>query len=519
MGETAKKMRKQEATIPYGVLSIATYILSKTNSNREDIYICDLNIFPYNIDFDDSLKLMLHKIKEFKPEIIGISAMYNHQYPYITLIADHIKKEFDITIIAGGCCVMAFYDRLLQEVKTLDAICYSEGEIPVCDLLTSDDINKELKSHPSYLTVNEFIKGKQPQAVFINDLDEIPPIDFDLINIDLYSAGRTSFRPEIPKNERMLPITTTRGCPYNCVFCVAGSLHGKKVRKLSAMRVVSDVKLMIEKYGINVLTIEDDQFLIHKERTKEMLRGLAKLNLQIIADSGFTIELLDDEISKLLKEAGLLIAVLAIESGSPRVLKDIIDKPLKLEKVAKAVASLRKNGLLVHSFLVIGFPGETEEDRQLTIDFIIKTGIDWCYLTCATPVKGSRLYDICIEKGYLAHDVIGNNAYYASVINTPEFTSEWITRKAYLMNLELNFINNYRIKIGDYNNARKYMQHIVNKYPDHAFAHYYLAKSYLGLNRITDAESHIDAYNSIIKNINEWTEYAKLFELKNLNKN
>jgi radical SAM superfamily enzyme YgiQ (UPF0313 family) len=515
MGEIAQKMRVQNATIPYGVLSIVTYANEYIKRNVE-FKILDLNVIPYSkYSLEEQLSCLKKEILNFKPDLVGLSVMYNHMYNYVPVISKTIKEiKSDIVVFAGGCCIMAYYEDLLKECEEIDAISYSEGEIPILDLLEADDFSEILKNHPAWLTKEGLTNGKQPQAVFVENLDDIPAINFGLIDLNLYGKHRSSFRPIKKEHEQCLPISTTRGCPYNCVFCIAGSLHGKKVRKMSPKKVVSDVKNMIDKYGVNVLSIEDDQFLIDNERSKIMLEELSKFNLSIIADSGFTVQLLDDEIANLLKKSGLQTATLAIESGSDYILHEVIDKPLKLESVANAVKSIRDNGLYCHSFLVVGFPGEKEEHRQQTIDFIKKIGIDWCYITCATPVKGSRLYNICMQEGYINKNNFTENAYYQSCINTPDFTAEYITKRAYLMNLELNFVFNYRLRIGDYKNAALYMEHVANKYTEHAFAHYYLSKAYEGLecdkNKI---EYHKNRFNDIINYSEEWREYAQYFNL------
>jgi len=459
---------------------------------------------------------VIETVAEFRPDVAGLSVMYNHMYKYVGLLSETIKQhDPGVRVVSGGCCIMAYYERLLRECDHLDAICYSEGELPVLALLESADPEAVLEEHPAWLTKTGLEKGKKARYVFVENLDDIPPINFDLVDIKKYGAHRSSFRPVKKERELCLPIVTTRGCPYNCVFCIGGALHGKKVRKMSAERVLSDVRGMIEKYGVNILSIEDDQFLADRARSKRMLEGLAEYSISLIADSGFTVMLLDDEIARLLKKAGLQAAILAIESGSNYVLHEIIDKPIMLEKVEGVVQSIRNAGLYCHCFLIVGLPGEKEEHRQETIDFIIKTGIDWCNITCATAIQGSRLYDQCIEKGYIKQDDFTENAFYVSSITTPDFTAEYITKKAYLMNLELNFVNNYRLRTKDFKTVTLYMDHILSKYPDHAFAHYFMARALEGLNEdVSRVKHHDERFAKIVSTSEEWKEYADYFHLR-----
>jgi len=502
MGDVAKGRKIHYGTIPYGILSIITYVNEYKSSNAV-LSVLDLNVTPYE-ELEDY-------IRGYQPDVVGLSVMYNHIYPYIGKICDVIKGiNPDILVVAGGACVMAYHEQILQETK-VDAIGYSEGEIPMLNLVDSFDMVDTLETHVSFLTKKGLLNGKKPQATFVENLDYIPLVDFSLIDLAKYNTKYEVFRPVDIPNEMCLPITTTRGCPYNCVFCIAGNLHGKKVRKASAQKVISDVKKMKEKYGMNTLSIEDDQLLIDRNRAKEMLRGFAELGIGLWMPSGFTISLIDSETIGLLKPAGLQIATLPIESGSPYVLKEIIDKPIRLNQVADVIGQLQKEGILCHANIIIGFPGETEAHRRESVEFIKSSNVDWCYIFCATALKGSRLYDECVEKGYIDTSKLMTDGYCTSNITTPDFTAEEITKKAYLMNLELNFVNNNRMRKGDFETATKYFKYVVDKYPDHAFAHYFLSNCYC--KGSYNKQSHILKYQEIINTNPEWKEYAEYFNL------
>lgn len=501
MGEVAKGRKIHYGTIPYGILSIITYV-NEYKTTDATLSILDLNTMPYDRLGD--------YIKGYQPDVIGLSVMYNHIYPYISKITDTIKDiNKDIIVIAGGACVMAYHEQILRETQ-VDAICYSEGEIPVLNLIDSDNMADILETHPSFLTKEGLLNGKKPHATFVENLDSIPLVDFGLIDLVKYNTKYDVFRPYPVENEMCLPITTTRGCPYNCVFCIAGDLHGKKVRKASARKIVSDAKEMKEKYGMNVLSIEDDQSMIDRHRAKEMLLGLAELNIGLWMISGFTVSLIDYETIHLLKLAGLQVATLPIESGSPYVLKHIIDKPIRLSQVEDVVKQMHKEGIMCHANIVIGFPGETDEHRRESVAFIKNSDIDWCYVFCATALKGSRLYSECAEKGYIDTSQMITDGYCVSNINTPDFAAEEITKKAYLMNLELNFVNNNRMRKGDYETAIRYFKHVVNKYPNHAIAYYCLSLCYKDYD---DKSFNLRRYNEIIATSPEWKEYAEHFNL------
>jgi len=515
MGSVAKTRNFHYGTIPYGILSIMTYV-NKYKKSDIELDLLDCNITPWCSYSEEAFEENLKKrIKEFQPDAVGLSVMYNHIYPYIEKIARIVKNVDDhIIVIAGGACIMAYYRQILLECSSVDAICYSEGEIPILHLLEAGNMHETLETHVSILTRKGLSIQKNPNPLFVDDLDDIPLVDFGLIDLSKYITRYTVFRPNEKSDEVCLPITTTRGCPYNCIFCIAGDLHGKKVRKASAKKIIADVKIMKEKYGMNVLSIEDDQSLMDKVRAKEMLRGIAEFDLELWMIGGFTVSLIDDETISLLNKAGLQVATLPIESGSRYVLHEIIDKPINLEMVSDVVKSLKAEGILCHANIIIGFPGEKEEHRQESIDFIKNSDIDWCYVFCATALKGSRLYDECAAEGYIDLNQLNADGYCASNINTPDFTAEEITLKAYLMNLELNFVHNNRFYKGDYKTAALYFDHVASKYHDHALANYYLAKCYEQMPDCqVKAKFHLDKFNEIIEVSIEQRGYASHFNL------
>lgn len=497
------------AVVPFGVLSISTYIEYHCPS-------VECKILDFNIASQDKLEqydILKSNIIEFKPDIVGISVMYNACKKQITPFAN-IVKDIDPTIVlvVGGIMATNMYSEILKESHLVDAVCYGEGEIPIRDLLCSEDSRVLFREHPSWVSNSNDENKKQPIQSFIFNLDDIPPINYSMVDGKKYTS---QFRNRDGEDGFSLPVHSTRGCPFNCIFCCAATNHGKKIRSMSASRFLSDVERMIKQYKITRLSIDDDQFLFHRERAKEILRNLAGFGIEIEMASGLTVRLIDDEIAKLLKNAGLKIAVLAVESGSQRVLKEIIDKPLKLDEVSKAVNALRKQGLAIHSFFIIGLPSETAEERRITRNFIISTGFDWNTIFIATPFRGSRLFDLCRDKGYIPNDGFMDSNIFRCEITAPNIEPEAITREAYLLNLDVNFVNNYNTSLGMYKKASEYFSVIAKRYPNHAFAHYFLAKSLQYMHDSDEGliQSHYQRYEEIISTDIIWKGYAEYFNI------
>lgn len=512
MSEYMTTHHKDIPTIHYGILSIASYVKDQLG-DRLDVRISNYNTIPfYGFSRNDYLDYLASEIRDYQPDFIGISGMFNFLVDMMDLLIRTIKDHFpECFVFCGGPCGMAYAEKFLLE-SGADAISNYEGEIPILRLLKADNPWEELDNGKSWLTAKKLQDGFSPEPEYLVDLDEIPPLHFDLLG-DLSQYTDVSSVMDLDEKDYLsLPIHTTRGCPFNCIFCASSYVHGKKVRRMSSERVISDVKRMVEEYHINRLEICDDQFLINdRNRIKQILRELSKFNLDITASSGLSIIGIDDEIAYLLKAAGMHSVSLALESGSEYILKQVIEKPVVLSTVTSVVSKLKENGILVHALIVIGFPGEKEEHREETRRFLETSGFDWCSIVCATPIKGSRLYDLCVENHYIEEDVRVESGFYCSVIRTEDFTPEEITRKAYLLNLYLNFIHNYNYENGNYEIAYKYFRYVTNKFPFHAIAFYMLAKTERKL-EIPDWRQHMDKFKEL-SSLGEWKEYAQYFHL------
>ena len=506
--------------VPYGVLSLATYI-KKYSKNSINVKIVDFNTEKYT--FDQMENETVNILENFKPDVVGISALFGPTYQSIKYYCDIVKKYNPAIItIAGGSCATNEYKELLEEAQALDAICYSEGEIPFLNLVNADSLYDILENDVSFITRKAITKGKEPKPSFINNLDEIPFMDYRLIDINLYKSTNESMNNNAYKHEQKvieefvyLPIHTTRGCPFNCVFCAVASVHGKGMRCMSNEYVIENIINMIEEFGLTHLTIEDDQFLINKKRAKNILKDILGLKKKInIGTLLVTPSFIDDEMVALLKDAGVKEVPLAMEHGSEYVLKGIINKPFSIDDIKKAVATIKKHDMTVTCSLVIGLPGEREEDREETVTLIKEMGVDWTLFSIAAPFKGSRLYEICIENEYATKEDIRNADFKHAIIKTEEIDPEYIDRRTYLMNLELNFVHNYRMRIGDYRTAATCFENIIKKYPSQAFANYYLSKAYEGMNGSKELiDKHMNTFKEIIESNKEWQQFAEYFNL------
>jgi uncharacterized radical SAM superfamily protein len=502
-------------TMPYGIVSMVSYIRTHCAFPVE----CDL------LDFNVVLKTVLEennttewlrifhdaiseRLRTFRPTLVGISALFNISFKYIELCARACKDQLsDVPVVAGGGLPSAAFREVLSRCPSVDAVCKGEGEIPLADLLNADDMKGALESHVSWVSGAAASSGKIPEHTFVQDLDDIPLLDYSIINLDHYNS-RSLDKRRIGVKKREMAIHTSRGCPFHCIFCSNPSLHGHKVRAMSVARVCETILLMKEKYGLTVLLIEDDHFFFDKNRAKEILRRVAKLNIRVEFPNGVAVYAIDAEIAELFKAAGVSAVALAVESGSDYVLNKIIRKPLRVSAVREKVRVLRDAGVQVHAFIVIGLPGEMPEHRRETLQMLLEAGFDWAHIFCAVPILGSRLHEICVINGYIDEKDFADHVVAKSVIHAPGVDPDDIERTAYYFNLSVNFVHNYNMKIENYQTAVDYFANVANKYPNHAFGHYFLAKALEGCGRFDEADKSRKKYRQAIEADPWWHEHA-----------
>jgi radical SAM superfamily enzyme YgiQ (UPF0313 family) len=248
---------------------------------------------------------------------------------------------------------------------------------------------------------------------------------------------------------------------------------------------------MVEKYKIDGVVIQDDHFMAGKYRPYKIVKEIGEKNLGMFFQNALAIYALDYEFLKLLKDSGVNSLVLPIESGSSRVLKDLMKKPLRLEIVPRVMKDCRDAGIFTDCNIILGMPGETLGDIEDARSFLKTIYADWFRVFVATPIPGSDMYKQCHAENLF--DITPLKANYKRAVLATEFLKpEDVQKMTYLMNIELNFVHNSNVRLGNYQIALESFLNVINVKPDHCLAHYYASICYekLGNNKLH--EYHID---------------------------
>jgi radical SAM superfamily enzyme YgiQ (UPF0313 family) len=353
-------------------------------------------------------RTLLRILKEYNPDVIGISCtslVIERAEELIKLIRSWNK---DVLIIGGG---VHFQVDPKGEIKSLDVdIAFTgEAEIPfkeLIDLFIDHDgkLSEKLLSKVagiSYKSQSRVVVG--PPGKIVKDLDFMSYRDFSYYDEKHYFQKKYELYPGV--NGRVLIILSSRGCPFNCKFCF-NSFRKRPVRFHSIDYTLKLIKYFVKKYNIKLVLVNDDLFLVSKQRVTEFCQKLISSRLNIKWTCQGRADLISDRdvgLLRLMKQAGCLQISFGFESGSERILKFIKGKTSSVEKNQRAIDLVHQSGMRVYGYFMVGLPRETKKDLMLTEAFIEKNLDKMAFyeIFVFTPLPGTFLWDLCKKEGLL----------------------------------------------------------------------------------------------------------------------
>ncbi|MBE3094951.1 MAG: radical SAM protein [Actinobacteria bacterium] len=373
--------------IPYNLCLLASMIRD----------ICDVKILDANID-NLTKSDLADKIKEYNPNIIGITILMD-QYGKAGHISAQIAKEVnkDIITIFGGVYATINSDYIMKD-KNIDIVVIGEGEYILRNLVL-------YFKREGNLPVNGISYRKDGLVIntghssFISDLDKLPLPAYDLVDLKKYIYLKDRKSVDSPPLYPYMRIFSSRGCPIGCTFCQVKDIMGKSFRKRSAENVLKEIRYLMENYGIKSIIFDDDNLIMDRQRAIDLFKGLKELKILWLAIALAAFKL-DKGLFKIMKECGCIYVDIAIESASPRILKDIIKKPINLNKIKEVVSWGKEFGIFIAGNFMIGFPTETWEEIRKTIKFAEELDMDYVKIFDVIPLRHTELWDMCEEHGH-----------------------------------------------------------------------------------------------------------------------
>ena len=335
-------------------------------------------------------------------------------------MAEKIKKETGVMIALCGTHTSALYYDIMKENEFVDFIMYGEYDYTALDLVRT----LEKKGDMSKVDGIAYRDGKRimvnRRRDLIKNLDDLPLPERDDLPMEKYNEP---FCKNIPN----VQMVTSRGCPYNCIYCVEPSVYyGKSnFRPRSPENVVAEMEMVMNRYKPKEIYFDDSSFTIDQKRVMKICdlmveRGL-KIKWSCMADTKAKYETL-----KKMKGAGCISIKFGVESADPVILKNI-RKAFTPEDAKRIVKDCKKLGIFTHATYMFGLPGETEGTIRKTIDFFMKLKTDTAQFSAATPYPGTDFYEMCKESGWLiTKDWTKYDGSECSVISYPDCTKEMI---------------------------------------------------------------------------------------------
>ncbi len=479
---------------PIGIL----YIAANLREHGYNVQIYDLHRAFYECrekgyfkqkNLSDFFKDYYEKILvENNVDILGIGCLFNVASTTVEKMGSRCKDVSPNTkIVLGGHYPTIKYKEILEK-DVCDYVILGEAEeefVWLLEHLNNSNLDDLVNSNP-HIVDKDCRDNPNKRSALIEDLDSLPMPAWDLLPQPLDYIEKTLHADRIgassKRKNKSAGILTTRGCPMRCTFCAAHGVHGRKIRAHSIEYMMKHIDWLVETYDVNHLLIEDDMFNFKSERTVEFCNTLYKKypeRFTIEFPNGLAVWNLTDETVKSLKKIGLKNVTIAVESGNAYVQKHVLKKNLDLDKIKEKVDLLKKYNINIRGFYIIGFVDETIDMMKDTINFADDLNINWSEIKVFTPLAGSEMYDLAEEKGYLSEDT-SDHIYGRCSIMSPDFTPEQVEELRYDANIRINFLNNYNLRQGEFEDAEKVFTKLLNVYPNHLFAQWGLWKALEG---------------------------------------
>jgi len=398
--------------LPLGIMYIAA-VLEKAGYKVEilDAFITDspFRKIGNKMEAGMTYEKIMDEIKRRKPDIAGISNPFTSQVENTIRTADIVKDvDSDILTVVGGPHVTAVPVEFLGQARNVDIVVIGEGEYTMLDIARFFEGYKRITQVQGIAYKKDDKLVLNPPRPLIKNLDELPYPAYHLVEMEQYlNPKKIEYRSF---KDRAIPMITSRGCPFNCIFCSVHLHMGKAFRAHSASYVVNHIEHVVNKYRVKTIYFEDDNLTFDLKRFEAICDKIIEKNIKVKWETpnGIRADNLNLNVLKKMKKAGCQSVIFGIESGDQFVLDNIINKSLRLNDAVKTIKMCREAGLKTAAFYIIGFPGEKRENMLKTVEFALRLKKEFdvgMHLFIATPLYGTRLYEECKTKGYIPENL------------------------------------------------------------------------------------------------------------------
>lgn len=405
--------------IPYGLATVASTL--REAGFEVDIY--DINALRPSKD------QILDTLSKKSWDVVGLSGLIT-TYRFQKWLIPQLKEiNPDAWIISGGGLATSNAEILFKHTA-VDITVAGEGEQTMLELSLALEREVDLSEVPGICFRRNGIVVKNEERKNIEDLDTIPFPAWDLLPMEIYLenpiwgevANNSSGFKEGVKVTRSMNTISSRGCPFSCHYCY--HLFGRSnYRFRSAQNVIDEIELLVDRYGVDFIGFVDDNMMVSEKRLLEFCDLMERKKFPITWGCHGRVTSAKPEILQRMAEVSCVWIGYGIESGSQKIL-DAMNKMARVEQAREAIINTRKAGIYPNTTLIFGYPGESLETIQETINFKRDLNIE-CSSFFATPYPGTPLYEqirpmINDEEAFIQS--FGNATQFT--INLTEFSDE-----------------------------------------------------------------------------------------------
>ncbi|MBF8300831.1 MAG: radical protein, partial [Acidobacteria bacterium] len=391
-----------------------------------------------------TIEEMTSRILTSLPDVVGLSLMTPQLIPSLQVSVSLKRARPDLPIILGGAHIDSTHDDVFAMTDCFDAAVHGEGEYTLVEIAQRLQRRPDRPLRDAFVDVPNVIYRNAEGAIVVNparpflvNLDELPSVDYDMVDIHKYAIPTMAGR-------YVLSMMLSRGCPFKCTFCDAPITMGKKLRFWSMDRIIHDIRWNVEKYGCTNFVFKDSTFTANKKWAGEFCDALLASGLKIKWRCNTRVNLVPQPLLEKMRQAGCYVINFGVESGSPVILKNI-QKETRIEDIYDAHRRCRALGIRTYATFLMGSPGETDETALETIKVAngIRPNLAMFFVNTAYP--GTPLYDQAVAEGMVeprwwakqAWDPGKNSAFQvrwgwtaAGALKIPGFDSEGWQRRA-----------------------------------------------------------------------------------------
>jgi len=367
-------------------------------------------------------KKLRKRIEKSNASLVGVSNQFTSYCENAEKVAKIAKEELDAFVVQGGIHATIATKEVLKD-KNTDLVICGEGE------KTFNEIAKKLCKGKSIKGIAGTAEKKGKKIVFnkprqfIQNLDELPFPARHLLPMQIYFEKEDlRWNMRFPK----ATIVTSRGCPGRCVYCSVHTMWGRTWRAHSAKRVVDEIESLVEEYGVREIDFMDDNIALNPLRMKEICNEIIerKIDIKWKTPNGIGHWTLNKELINLMKKSGCHRLAFGIESANSEIRK-FIHKEHSLKQAEQIIRDANNAGIWTEATFILGFPYETKSQMQETIEWALKSDLDFALFYLLGVYPGTEIEEILKKEGLEKKCIEKSIAYDTKKMSAGELESVW----------------------------------------------------------------------------------------------